>query len=478
MPSRTDQLHSYQFMVQRVIAALVMRETDPARSPFRRVAGATLAGVLFAVLGVGGALGYGLLFPGGSTKWRTEKAVIVEKETGALYVYREDDKQLHPVVNYASARLIAGSADAATVTVSHRSLDDVPRGAPLGIPGAPDALPSRKLLSRDPWTICSSRGADGTARSVLFVGGTGGEGGRALREDDKAQPILVVTPDKVQYVIFKHRRHRVSDPGLLPRLVWNTQTPYPVATAFINAIPAGVDMEPLASKIPNFGAAVTSPAGGKVGQAYAVRRPADDSLDYFVVTRQGALASLTRMQMELLLGSPQYQTAIGRTEPTNLDRGELGKFGQNLPKFIPDQGEGGLPDTPPNLDSVRSGGVCATVTGPKGASEIRVEVTVPTTSAGATGTRSADGTVLADRVVVRPGYGVLVSADTSPDAKSGTMNLVTDVPARYAVPGNEVLAMLGYGGVKVVRMPAELVSLIPAGRALDPQAARGTVPVT
>ena len=46
MPSRQDQLHSYQFMVQRVVAALVMRETDPAQSPFRRAAGASLASVL------------------------------------------------------------------------------------------------------------------------------------------------------------------------------------------------------------------------------------------------------------------------------------------------------------------------------------------------------------------------------------------------------------------------------------------------
>jgi len=54
MPSRQDQLHSYQFMIQRVVAALVMRETDPARSPFRRAAGATLASVLCAAIALGG----------------------------------------------------------------------------------------------------------------------------------------------------------------------------------------------------------------------------------------------------------------------------------------------------------------------------------------------------------------------------------------------------------------------------------------
>ena len=52
MPSRQDQLHSYQFTVQRVVSALVSRDTDPAQAPFRRAATATLASVLLAVVGV------------------------------------------------------------------------------------------------------------------------------------------------------------------------------------------------------------------------------------------------------------------------------------------------------------------------------------------------------------------------------------------------------------------------------------------
>jgi len=40
------------------------------------------------------------------------------------------------------------------------------------------------------------------------------------------------------------------------------------------------------------------------------------------------------------------------------------------------------------------------------------------------------------------------------------------------VPNRDVLATLGYGGVRPVRMPASLVALLPSGRALDPDAAR------
>ena len=78
MPSRQDQLHSYQFSLQRAVAALVLRETDPPASPFRRLAGAALASVLVAAIALGGAALYGL-FAGGGSKWRDERAVIVEK---------------------------------------------------------------------------------------------------------------------------------------------------------------------------------------------------------------------------------------------------------------------------------------------------------------------------------------------------------------------------------------------------------------
>ncbi|MGH3664184.1 MAG: type VII secretion protein EccB, partial [Micromonosporaceae bacterium] len=93
MASRRDQLHSYQFMIQRVVAALVMRETDPAQSPFRRAAGAIFAGIMVGIIVIAGFAIYGLWKPGGNLAWKAEAdasgkpAVVVEEETGAVYVY-------------------------------------------------------------------------------------------------------------------------------------------------------------------------------------------------------------------------------------------------------------------------------------------------------------------------------------------------------------------------------------------------------
>jgi hypothetical protein len=79
--------------------------------------------------------------------------------------------------------------------------------------------------------------------------------------------------------------------------------------------------------------------------------------------------------------------------------------------------------------------------------------------------------VRADRVVVGPGHGAVVSAQPSPGAP-GTLSVVSELGYRYPVPGEEVLAMLGYQGVVPVPMPSALVSLLPVGPALDPAAAR------
>jgi type VII secretion protein EccB len=480
MPSRQDQLHSYQFMVQRVVSALVMRETDPAQSPFRRIAGATLVGVLLATLALGGALAYGLFVPGGSKTWKNPKAVLVEKETGAIFVYREDDRKLYPVLNFASARLLAGDANAQTIRVAHRSLNGVPRGQMIGIPGAPSSLPPKSQLNQAAWTICSDLSADGAVQSTLFVAGGGGNGGRALRSGDGADPVLVVTPTGARYAIIGKYRHLIRDPEiLLPGLVWTSRPPVPVAAALLNTLPAGADIARISPTIPGFGETLKKPGGGKVGQVYSVRQ-SGDATSYFVSLRTG-LAELTRLEKDLMMADQLAMSKIGQSEPKNLTRAEFMQFSGDPVQFPRSTGEGALPAEPGNLDhQASSGAICATVDGPNGAKEVRVEVPrlAKSDAAVATGSRSGDGTVLSDRAVVRPGYGVLVTATTSAGTSAGTVSLVTDAGKRYAVPNDTALAALGYAGSKRVRMPAELVSLLPAGPALDPATARNPVVVS
>jgi hypothetical protein len=60
MASRSDQLHSHQFTLQRVVGALAMRDPDPVSSPMRRIGGALFASVMVATLAVAAVGVYGV----------------------------------------------------------------------------------------------------------------------------------------------------------------------------------------------------------------------------------------------------------------------------------------------------------------------------------------------------------------------------------------------------------------------------------
>ncbi len=468
MPSRQDQLHSYQFMVQRVVAALVMRETDPAQSPFRRAAGATLASVLIAAIMLAGVGVYGLLVGGGSTNWRDTDAVIVEKETGALFVYQ--DEKLHPVLNYASALLIIGKSGPKRVLISSKSIAGVARGTPLGISDAPASLPDAKHLVGAPWTLCSSQpSGEDTPRSVLMVG-EGPDGGKGDGDESEGAAIgdnaVLASQGGVTNLIWHNRRHRVMNPSrVLSAFVW-TSEPVPVAPALINAIPAGSDFAPL--DIDGRGDTWSFQSGHKIGEVF-VSDMLNGGKQYAVATSKG-LAEITQVQATLLIADPDTPVKDGK--PTQLDPTKY----LNLHKddsLKPKTGDDALPDKAPEVVTPEKGTICAVVKDDGGVSDVRLGSAVPDlTAAARTGARTAGGTILADLVAVEPGRGAVVEAVPAPGASGGALSVITDLGVRYAVPNSDVLAMLGYAGVHPVRMPANLVALLPSGRALEPDAAR------
>src|SRR5207302_78821 len=150
---RRDQLPAYRFVTRRIASALTAGDPDSPESPFRRMAGAMFGSVMVAVLVVAGAGILGALKPGGSTSWHTAGTLVVEQETNTRYVYL--DGVLHPVLNFASARLILKNDPLPVASVARSSLAGVPRGLPVGIPGAPDALPDKGSLAATPWSVCS-----------------------------------------------------------------------------------------------------------------------------------------------------------------------------------------------------------------------------------------------------------------------------------------------------------------------------------
>ncbi|NES31279.1 type VII secretion protein EccB [Micromonospora terminaliae] len=454
MPSRQDQLHSYQFTVQRAVAALVLRETDPAQSPFRRLAGAGLASVLVAVIALGGVALYGL-FTGGGSAWRDPGAVIVEKESGARFVYREE--KLHPVLNYASALLVIGADRPKTVLVSRRAIEGVPRGLPLGIADAPDSLPAPGRLATGAWTVCSVTAAEAgrtEVRSALLIGRYA-TGGRPLGD----QGLLLRHPDGSLHLLWHERRYLLRDTDrVLAALAATRERAVPVAAALLNTVPAGADLAP--PPLPDLGAPSERVTGAAVGDVYLVRN-SGGGRQYAVAGRSG-LAGITELQAALLLA----RTGQGDPEPIT-----LGRFAAlpKLPDLVP-TGPTAPPAVPPALATADGGALCARVGDDTGVREVRLGVTPPDLSAAARAPAGRGGP--ADHVLVAPGRGALVESVAAPGATGGAVSVITDLGRRYVLGGADVPGMLGYAGVRPVRLPAGLVSLVPAGSPLDPAAAR------
>ncbi|WP_042905821.1 type VII secretion protein EccB, partial [Mycobacterium avium] len=100
--------------------------------------------------------------------------VVLARDSGALFVRVGDT--WHPVLNLASARLIAASA-VDPLTIRQADLDGSKRGPLLGIPGAPAFL-GRPLAAADTaWSLCDS---DGAGATTILLGRTDAASMRVL----------------------------------------------------------------------------------------------------------------------------------------------------------------------------------------------------------------------------------------------------------------------------------------------------------
>jgi type VII secretion protein EccB len=476
VPSRQDQLRSYQYSQQRVVAALVTHDPDPHRSPLRRAGSAALISLVVASLAVGGAAVYGLLKGRSSVEPRNEAVVFLEKGSGARFVYLKSDDRMHPVLNYSSALLIANATEPKMVDASAQSLAKVPLGAPLGIPDAPDSLPAAKDgLVKQVWTVCSRTPAEpGTPAQSLLVVGERLTDGTVLpvpRADTPAadlRGLLVEDPSGRTYLVYNNKRFLIPA-GRLQRtqtfLGW-TQQPLPVATAWINAVPIGPDLKPPAVR--DLGDPSPAIDELRIGQLLRIVGDAGGADKWGVVLGDG-VADLTDVQSRLMQADPE--TYDRRDIDLNLYSG----LPRSQTQLVGEAAAAGLPPAVPVLLNGPEQ-VCLTYDGQdreKPTVSIRIGPTAPAGSP-VTGAPAVAGGVQADQVYVPRGKGALVVSAASPTAPaaSGTVSIVTDTGRRYPVAARDVLPRLGYGGVDPAPIPAQLVSLLPQGPALDPVRAR------
>jgi type VII secretion protein EccB len=462
--SRRDQLQSYQFLVHRVISALVMRETDPAESPLRRGVGAVFAGFMIAVIVAAGFGIFGLLTKIGNSKWQFDGAVVVEKESGAVYLYR--DETLHLMANYASALLASGHTPPTTASVSRNSLLHTPRGGELGIPNAPTSLPDAGKALTEPWSACSVPTADGqNATTALLVSRS--PAGAARLPNDRG--LLVRLPNKQNYYLVYHGyKYAIHQQGVVLTSIYPANPPtMTVSPAWLNTLITGQAIDPIT--VPDAGARSTAVPNHTNGDLLVTQLP--QGPQHYLVFPDG-LAAITELQKDIYVGETGAQ-------PISISIREV-TAGPEINRLKPPAGDVAPPYSPPKLFAPASSQdpVCTRTDDPQqNRPSVLVGGTVPAGGI-ATTQSTASGTLLANRVLVPGGQVAVIRVLASPTATTGAYNIVTDNGVRYPVVSEAALAMLGYDAGKAVGLPAEFATLAPAGPTLDPAAAILPVDVT
>lgn len=272
-PATWLYVSGYRFLLRRVEAALLRRDISGADPQIRAPSRSLIAGSLLAAIVVVGCAALAILRPHAALD---NAPIVMGQQSGALYV--RVGETLHPVLNLASARLIAATAGNPR-PVDESELRRIKRGPLLGIPGAPQSLPEPLSGDEARWTICD--GGDGT---TVVVGAGEGPASHRLTTDQT----VLVTPDSgaSTYLLYSGRRAllNLADPAVVGALRLEGRRPRPVSRALLTAIPESPPIT--APRIRGAGGHGPGALSGfPIGSVLRMTRADGD--EYYVVLRGG-----------------------------------------------------------------------------------------------------------------------------------------------------------------------------------------------
>jgi type VII secretion protein EccB len=474
MQSRTDQVHAYQFFLQRMTSGLVAREADPADVPFRRLGWAGFASFMLAAILIGGFGLYGLVAGGSNTAWQAGDTVVVDRESGAAYVYL--DGRLHPVSGVVAGRLVLG-AQADITRVAPASLADVPRGYALGPSGIPSVLPPADQLLTSPWSLCtpSPAGEHGAGPvSTLGIGHVP-QGTEAL---PRASAVVVRdaylgpsgdmdTEDRF-HLIWRGHRFLLADlePALRALGVSQNQA-LTVSTAWLETLPVGYNLRvPLPAHL------------GEPTETFGELEPDSDLFVGQIIEAAGAyylvriheLAQVSPLMADMILAHPRTVAAYPDRAPHARTDVPTGLIARSAVRPLGFHLETSPPEHRPDLaelhpDDLHDNAVCAVFTPGRFMPEIRGGRLA---GEGAIGTAAVAemGARLADQVLVAGGRASVVRGVPSPRHPEGPIYLVSDQGVRHALGSPDILGVVGYAPHQVVDLPVTLLARLPAGPSL------------
>ncbi len=435
MATKNDLIEAQSFSRRRLLTAFVSgapggKELEPA-APLRAVFTAIALAAAVILVGVF----WGIISPGLPKGWDNGRLVLVS-DTGARYV--TIDGKLHPVINTASARLLIPSDDFAIITTDQQTLAGIALASPLGIVGAPDALPTPSGLVDDGWTACVA-GSGVDVRIGADAAATASTGA------------AVVSSEGRLYVVAAGQRFEVTakqSDAVLRAVGLGAVDPTPVSAPWLNLFTPGTTLAPLTIS------GAGSPLDGTdltAGQVVHIDGNAADEL--FVVREGRTLSPLTPLAWQLY----QLGSGLGADAVLNVTAAQVAGLPTGDPVGSADWPKDAFTpladDTRPCALLVRDGDGARTTLAEQ-----------PTDAEASAGVR------------VEAGHGALVRAGGRGTQAASLLTLIDATGTAYALPGAtaETVKRLGYTTGDIGTADQAWIALLRTGPALTEEAAGQT----
>ncbi|GAA2397357.1 type VII secretion protein EccB [Streptomyces glaucosporus] len=497
MASRRDELNAYTFAKKRLVSAFLQPSPTGTEEGAPRPLRAVLPGLVVGAVILAGFGAWGMFKPKAPKGWDNpgEKVIIGSKSTTRYVVLEtKGKKQLHPVLNLASAKLLLDPSKFGIVEVDEKILDSgkIPHGATIGIPYAPDRLPERAEATKAKrWAVCTRPGDDGAQKAVFVLADRDKdrvEGKNRLRGGDV---MYVRAGDGLHIVDARGTAYEIAADDTLLRTVVGDTRPQQVTEDWLRTLKKGDEIQ-FPQGIENIGAPAGAPGNldpdaNRIGMV--LRAPSGTGLQHYVVL-ENAVRPVTDFMAKLLLNAPEATPLGQQGKPMDVSAGAIRTEG------TPYGGDLRWPERearPVNTADSGRNTLCNVL---RDVDEKRGTTTLSTWAADDYPAVLPSG---ATNTYVTPGSGLLFRQVKGRDTGSGGVFLVTDTGLRYAVQantdsgqdesgigtdgkkkdaqeaaqaGNLAQLRLGYDGVRPVPVPATWSGFLPTGPRLSTNAAR------
>ncbi|HET9140713.1 type VII secretion protein EccB [Actinophytocola sp.] len=512
-PTTKSQVQAYRFVLRRMQSALVRKDAVMLHDPMRTHSRATIVGVCLAAVGVVGFLIWGLLSP--SPKPPNEDGIVISKQSGQVYVLVNNPRQLIPVFNLASARLLlhsrqnpdapgtgapqasGGAVDVVQPTmVDEKELRDIPRGRMSGIQNGPSMLPRDDQRIDARWAVCDEYKLDlslndpasqGNVETTVLAGVA--DFGPELA---KTHALLVQAPNNVVYLVYRtpvnanirnanavRAKVNMDNGAVKAALNLDSGSVRKITTGLLNAITEAPEL-----KAPAIAGRGETPDGFdveglKVGAVFQVQRAGVATQDIYVVQRKG-IEPIKRSTADLIrftesLSAPEIPTispsAITDVPDKNVDQINDVDSPEAQPEILNPvsnrvaclgwsiEGEGA--NAEPHT-AVHVGSDVPLPKRPDGTPYPTVGISTP----------GGDGQRI-DHFFMPPGRAAVVrGAASKEEFETGPIYLISDTGVKYGVPDTQTAQILGLGNQRPAYLP--ITNLLPNGAQLNTREVRQT----